>query len=311
MNHFQDARFLGVKGQVAGGVHEVVADHLADVAFAVHPHGVDAGVLNGAGGLQVDLLALFHHHFARGGVHHVLRGNLLVDPGGDGKLLIKLIAAHAHEVIALGIKEQGVEQVGGALQAGGFAGLLPLVDLDEAFLAALGVVTLLDGGHQPLILAHELNDLIVGAPAQGAENHRDGQFAGTVNTHPQHVVAVGFIFQPGTAVGDNLGGMQGLAGLVQHAVKIHARRADQLGNNDALGAIDNEGTGVGHQREIAHEHIGFLDFPRFAVFQPDEHLQRRRIGHVPLLAALHRILRLVQGVIHKFQHQIPVIVGNR
>ena len=48
---------------------------------------------------------------------------------------------HTHEVIALGIKEEGIEEIGGAFEAGGLAGLLALVDFNEPFFSCLGVST--------------------------------------------------------------------------------------------------------------------------------------------------------------------------
>ena len=69
------------------------------------------------------------------------------DSSSDAKLLIELVASNTHQVITLGIKEQGIEQIGGALDACGFAGLLALVDLNEALFAGLGVVALDAGPH--------------------------------------------------------------------------------------------------------------------------------------------------------------------
>ena len=147
-------------GAVPGLIGAVV-----DSIGAMLPAMIDAGVTIFSGLLEavpgvLDLLghfpgndvAFFHHDFPGLGVHDIFRCDLSVDTGRDGKLLIIFIAAHAHEVIALGIKEQGIEQIGGALDAGGFAGLLALVDLDQAFFTGLGVVALFDGRHQALIL---------------------------------------------------------------------------------------------------------------------------------------------------------------
>ena len=302
--------FLRIEGQVTGRVHKVVAHHLANLALAVQHHGVDSGVLNLPGGLQVDEIALLHQDFAGLGIHDVLRRLLVVNAGGDGQLLIILIAAHAHQVIALGVEEQRVEQIGGALQAGGLPGLLPLVDLDQALFPGLRVVALLNGGVQARVVPHGFHDLRVRPQAQGPQDHGDGKLPGPVDPDPQHVVAVRLVFQPGAPVRDNLGGIERLAGLVQGHVEIDAGRADQLADDDALRAVNNEGSMLGHQGEVAHKNVGFLDFTGFTVFQAYKNLQRSRVGQIPLAAARHGILRLIQAVVHKLQNEIPIIVSN-
>ena len=46
-----------------------------------------------------------------------------------------------------------------------------------------------------------------------------------------------------------------------------ARGTHELGDDDSLGAADDEGTVRGLQREIAHEHGLGLDFAGVAVFE--------------------------------------------
>jgi hypothetical protein len=51
------------------------------------------------------------------------------------------------------------------------------------------------------------------------------------------------------------------AGFIGGVLEISARRTDDLRNDDPFRAIDDEGAGIGHHRDIAHEDlIVFLDF---------------------------------------------------
>ncbi len=311
VNHLQNAGFLGVEGQVGGSVNEIVADDLANRAFNFHPHHVHAGILHIAGGFQINQVALLDHDLTVLRIHNILGSHVTIDSGSDGQLLIELVTTHTHQVVTLGIVEQAVEQVGGAFQAGRLAGLLTLVDFDEAFFTALGIVALGNGRLKTLIVTQQLQNLRIRAVAQRTEQHRQGQLPGTVNTHPQHVVGVGFVLQPGTTVRNDLGRIQRLAGLVQRTVKIHAGRTNQLRHDNALAAVNDKGAMVGHQREIAHEHIGFFNFAGFPVLQADKDLQRCGVGLVTFTAFLQRILRLLQCIIHELEHQIAVVVGNR
>ena len=78
-----------------------------------------------------------------------------------------------------------------------------------------------------------------------------------------------------------------------------------LGDDDALGAIDDKCAVFGHQGHIAHIDVLFLDildrtgtgiFINFKHDQPQGNLQRCRKRHIALLAFFHIILGLVEFV---------------
>ena len=73
--------------------------------------------------------------------------------------------------------------------------------------------------------------------------------------------------------------------------KMTPGRADQLADHDPLGAVDDEGALVGHDGEVPHEDRLLLDLARAGVHEPGAHEDRRGVGHVLLLALLHRELR--------------------
>ena len=97
-----------------------------------------------------------------------------------------------------------------------------------------------------------------------------------------------------------------MLGQVAEAVALtrledHAGAAHELRHDDALGAVDDERALLGHHREVAHEHRLLFDLAGVAVHEPGAHEDRRAVGHVLLLALLHRELGrraqvLVEGV---------------
>ena len=175
----------------------------------------------------------------------------------------------------------------------------------------MGVVAALEGGHQALVRAQKVHDLLIGAVAQRAQDQRDGQLARPVDAHPQNVVGIGFVLQPRAAVGDDRGGKQVLAGLVDLVFVVHAGGAHQLADDDAFRAVDDKGAVLGHEGEVAHEYVGFLDFAGLAVFQAHKHLQRGGVGHVAFLAAFHAVFGLVQRIVHKLQRKVLGVVHDR
>ena len=102
-----------------------------------------------------------------------------------------------------------------------------------------------------------------------------------------------------------------LIGLVHLVAVVHARAADDLGNNDTLCAVDDEGAAIGHHREIAHEDFLFLDFVGLGVAQAHPNLDGLGVGSVPLFALLDGVLGLVfHGVVQEAQLQLAGEVGN-
>ncbi len=101
-------------------------------------------------------------------------------------------------------------------------------------------------------------------------------------------------------------------GLALVVVEEHAGRAMHLRDDDALGAVDDEGAVHGHERDIAHVDVLLLDilYRLGAGFLVDiEHdqaqrdLQRRSIGHAALTALVDVVFRRLEFVADEFQHR--------
>ena len=102
-----------------------------------------------------------------------------------------------------------------------------------------------------------------------------------------------------------------LVSLVYLVAKVNAGASDDLGDNDTLCAVDDEGAAVGHEREIAHENLLLLDLVGLFVVQTHANLDGLCVRCVALLALLHGVLgRLVHGVIEEAQLKVAGVVGN-
>ncbi len=76
------------------------------------------------------------------------------------------------------------------------------------------------------------------------------------------ILGVEFEVEPGAAIRNHAGGKQELAGgmrLAPVVVEKHARRTVHLGDDHTLGAVDDKGAVVRHERHIAHIDILLLD----------------------------------------------------
>src|SRR5690606_4217047 len=95
------------------------------------------------------------------------------------------------------------------------------------------------------------------------------------------------------------------------AAIIDARRANQLADDDPLRAVDDERALFGHEREVSHKDLLLLDLARLLVDQPHAHLERRRIGDIPVLALFYVVFGFAQGIIDEFENQVAGEVLNR
>ena len=77
--------------------------------------------------------------------------------------------------------------------------------------------------------------------------------------------------------------------------KYDAGGAHELRDDDALGAVDDKRSLVGHQREVTHEDGLRLDLTGFVVDELGGHEQRRGVGEVLVLALLDRVLRRLES----------------
>src|SRR5690625_847128 len=98
-----------------------------------------------------------------------------------------------------------------------------------------------------LVLAEALQDL-VGGPTESLEQDGDALLTLPVDADTDEVTLVDLELQPCTAGRDDLAAVQVLVrGLVHGSVEVHTRGANQLGDDDALGTVDDEGALGGHE----------------------------------------------------------------
>ncbi len=159
--------------------------------------------------------------------------------------------------------------------------------------------------------------------AERHQQRRCRDLAAAVDARKHDVLGVELDVEPGAAIRDDARGEQQLArrmGLALVVVEEHARRAVHLGDDDALGAVDDEGAVVGHERHVAHVDILLLDVLdrlRAGVLvdiehdETQRHLQRRGIGHVALAALVDVVFRRLEIVAHEFQHRCAGEIGDR
>ena len=130
------------------------------------------------------------------------------------------------------------------------------------------------------VLTEQIEDFLIRLPAECAHQNRRRHFAVPIDTDGDRPIGIRFQFDPRAAIRNHLTAVNVFAEAVLLARKIHARRTDELRDDDTLGAIDDEGPRRGHDGEIAHEKIRiFLDFSRFMIDETRTHAKRRAVGH--------------------------------
>ena len=113
-----------------------------------------------------------------------------------------------------------------------------------------------------LDLVEKIDDFLVGAVAEGAQEGGGEELAAAlaaVEVNVKEVVRIELDLEPGTAIRDDPEGVERLAVEMERGLERDAGRPVQLGDDDALGAIDDKGPLRGHERNLAHVHFLLLD----------------------------------------------------
>src|SRR3954453_4424423 len=235
-------------------------------------------------------------------------GQLDAQPRRDRvQLLVELVAPDATEVVAAEVEEEALDELTGVVAGRRIARAELLVDLDEGLGLGVGQV-LVEGRGDVRVLdvdvdvGEQAGDLVVLLVADGPEQGRRRDLALAIDLDPELVLVVGLELEPGAAVRDDLRGEEHQArpGILQLAV-VHARRADELGHDDTLGAVDDEGPEVRHPRVVAHVDALPLDLARLLDQELDVDVQRPAVGQVLGAALLLGVLGIAELVVKELQ----------
>src|SRR3954469_11928184 len=167
----------------------------------------------------------------------------------EAELPVDLVPADLREVVALGVEVEVVEEGTGGLRGDLLTRAELPVDVLERLLLGEDVVLLerrLDRG-----VARELLEDLLARQAEGLEEHGDRLLALAVDADADLVALVDLELEPGAAARDDLRAVDvAVAGLVQGALEVDTRRADELGDDHTLGAVDDESAVGRHEREV-------------------------------------------------------------
>ena len=139
-----------------------------------------------------------------------------------------------------------------------------------------------------------------------------------VDVDVDDVVDVDRELDPRAAERDDARRDEALSVRVRRLLEHDARRPVQLADDDALGAVDDEGAERREQRQLTEIDLLLDDVARplllVHLLVDDElqrRLERRRVGHVALDALLDGVLGLAERVANELEREVLVDVGDR
>ncbi len=194
---------------------------------------------------------------------------------------------------------------------GNFARTQSSVKLDQSVRLRTGGIPL-DGGRDHFVALKQLFEGAVGAVAQSTQKHRRGKLTLSVYVDPQRTLRVLLKFQPGAAVGNDRGFVHLFPRLIRFGDVVDAGRTDELGDDHALRAVDDKGTVLRHQRQIAHKDVLFEDLVLDLVDEAHLYAQGKGVSSVAVAALLFVVLRaLAEFVVEEIQLEVVGEVGYR
>ena len=301
---------LGVAGNIVQQVHHAVGDDLDNAVTAFEENGVHACALDLLCFCTGQHFVRLCHHFAGAAVDDWLGNNVSVDTGSDAQFFIVFITSNAGQVISSCVEEQGVQMALCAVHCRRLARTQFSVYFQQCFFGVVGAV-LFDGRNDAWVISKEFQDLSVAGKSESTDEGGYRQLSVFINTNIENVVGVGLIFKPCAAVWNDCGGEQLFTGFVAGYSIINTGGTNQLGNNDTLCTVDDEGAAWCHDRKITHKDVLLFYLSGFLVQQACTNAQRSRIGRVTLFALFDGVFwGLVKTVVNKVEHQIALIVRN-
>ena len=228
----------------------------------------------------------------------------------DPELAVDLVATHLRQVVALRVEVEVVEQRTRGLGGDLLARTELAVDVLERLLLGEDGVLLQRRGDR-LVAGEVLEDLFA-REAECLEEDGDRLLALAVDANADLVALVDLELEPRTAARDDASGVDVLVGGLLHlALEVDARAADELRDDDTLGAVDDEGAALSHEREVAHEDGLGLDLARHVVHELGVDIERRGEGLAALLALVDRVLRLFElGLGERQLHRLAEVLDR-
>ena len=95
--------------------------------------------------------------------------------------------------------------------------------------------------------------------------------------------------------------------------EVNAGTAHDLVNDHPLGAIDDERATLGHQRQLADEHLLLFDLAGFLVDQPAGDIHLGSKGRIATLCLFHIVAGTLEPVLaaDEMQLQLAGVIGDR
>ena len=238
----------------------------------------------------------------------------------EAKPLVQLVAADLRQVVALRVEEQRAQEVACVVEGRRLTRPLLLEDLDQRLFLARGRVLLDRVAHEDRVL-EELEDCLIRARVEHEagrrvlrgkrpQERRDRQLALPVDAGVDDALLVDLELEPRAAARHQVGD-EDLLGRVLRLHQVGAGAADELRDDHALGAVDDERPPLGHHREVAHEDPLLADLAGVLVDEADRHRERGLIRQVLLAALLDRDRRQAELVITELDCERSGVILDR
>ena len=153
--------------------------------------------------------------------------------------------------------------------------------------------------------------MFVGFKIKSAKEIRYGHFSCTVNANGYIGRRIGLQFNPRAAIGNNGSGEDISAALVNGFIIIRAWRTNELADDNAFRAVNNESTVGSHEGEIAHKDFLITNFPFRTIMELNANTNRSSVSAVTSFTFIEGIFRLAKSKILKEQFQVAAKVRDR
>ncbi len=248
-------------------------------------------------------------YFARFGIYYIFRKLAAGKSVRKIEFFVELISADFNHVVTAGIEEQIVQMQTNGSFGGNFAGAQSPVKLDKSVRLRLSGI-LCNGRFDHRLVREEIEKRSVRSETERTQQNRRADFTLSVDVYPKNALGVLLEFKPRSAVGNNGSIVNLLTGLIPRRRVVRSGRTHQLRYDNALCAVYDKRSRIGHKREFAHKYALVDNFVLDLVDEPYFDVHGKGVRCVAVPALLLAVLGLfVEPVFEEIKLIVIGIVG--
>ena len=231
----------------------------------------------------------------------------------EAKFFVDFVATNPTKVVALCIKETGLQKLLTTTHRRWFAGSKLFVELKQSLIFRTN--TFIVSGINRLLIKLRMTELIqyiVIGKTHGTHEYMGIDLASFINSNVEKIVFICLKLQPCPTIGNHTGVVSTTTIFVHFIFEIDAWTTHDLVHDHAFSTINDKRAAFSHERQFAYKYLLLFNLTRLLINESagDVHLRCKR--RVAALGLFHIVARALKSIFTTDEVQLKLagVVGN-